>query len=206
MASADFCGALTPQTSPGKVHELSARAVRLYPMRLSVTVGFCVLSHAHRTHRGLAACSCSYGRAFATDFFRAERLAAPALSFATVVVTASEHFVSYVEFMPMPGTRGRGAVPADSALTAQRPPQGQIDPSFPATVSLEPLRRSRRGPANKKPVPRNSERAKNVAGVARGSQIWIASPIVAAAASITASLSVGCAWMVWWISSTVASR
>jgi hypothetical protein len=28
------------------------------------------------------------------------------LSFATVIVTASEHFVSYVKFMPMPGTLG----------------------------------------------------------------------------------------------------
>lgn len=89
------------------MHELSARAVRLYQMRLLVTVGFRVLQHAHRPHPGLAACSCSYGRAFATDFFRAERLTAPALSFATVVVTASGHFVSSDEFMPMPGTLGR---------------------------------------------------------------------------------------------------
>ena len=35
--------------------------------------------------------------------------------------------------------------------------------------------------------------------------MWIDSPLVAADASITASLSVGCAWIVWWISSTVAS-
>jgi hypothetical protein len=96
MASADFSGALTPETSPGKVHELSARAVRLYPMRLSVTVGFRAFSHAHRPHRGLTACLCSYGRAFASTFFRAECLAAPALALATVVVTHSEHFVSYV--------------------------------------------------------------------------------------------------------------
>ena len=40
----------------------------------------------------------------------------------------------------------------------------------------------------------------------REGQIWMASPIVAAAASITASLSVGWAWIVWWISSTEASR
>jgi hypothetical protein len=40
MASADFFGALTPKISPGKVHELSARADGLYLMRLSVTVGF----------------------------------------------------------------------------------------------------------------------------------------------------------------------
>jgi len=95
-ASADCSRALTRKLSPGKVHELSARAVRLYQMRLSVTVGFRVFSHAHRPHLGLSACSCSYGRAFAPDFFRAECLTAPALSFATVVVTVSEHFVSYV--------------------------------------------------------------------------------------------------------------
>lgn len=59
----------------------------------------------HRPHRGLTACSCSYGRAFAPDCFRAQCLAAPAWSFATVVVTVSEHCVSYVEFMPMPSTR-----------------------------------------------------------------------------------------------------
>ena len=40
MASADFCPSLNRQISPGKVHELSGRAVGLYPMRLSVTVGF----------------------------------------------------------------------------------------------------------------------------------------------------------------------
>jgi hypothetical protein len=105
MASADSSPILKEEASPGKVHGLSARAVRLYPMRLSVTVGFRVFSHAHRPHRGLTACSCSYGRAFATDFFRAERLAAPALSFTTVVVTHSGHFLSSDKSMPMPGTR-----------------------------------------------------------------------------------------------------
>jgi hypothetical protein len=34
MASADCSGALTPELSPGKVSELSKRAVRLYLMRL----------------------------------------------------------------------------------------------------------------------------------------------------------------------------
>src|SRR5690606_19031143 len=89
-ASADSCRALARQASPGKARELSTRAVRLYPMRLSVTVGFCVSQHAHRPHRGLAACSCSYGRVFASSFFRAEPLTGHALGLATVVVTASE--------------------------------------------------------------------------------------------------------------------
>ncbi len=39
-ASADFSQALTREISPGKAPKLSARAARLYLMRLSVTVGF----------------------------------------------------------------------------------------------------------------------------------------------------------------------
>jgi hypothetical protein len=35
---------------PGKVPELSARIARLYLVRLSVTFGFRILSHAHRPH------------------------------------------------------------------------------------------------------------------------------------------------------------
>ena len=42
-------------------------------------------------------------------------------------------------------------------------------------------------------------------GAAPGRQMWIASPSVAAAASMTASLRVGWAWIVWWISSAEAS-
>ncbi len=104
-ASADFSCPLRLETSPGKVHEHSARAVRLYQMRLSVTLGFRVLSHAHRPHQGLSACSSSYGRAFATDFFHAENLAVHALSFATVIFTVPGHLFSYDLFMPMPGAR-----------------------------------------------------------------------------------------------------
>ncbi|MCC5841660.1 MAG: hypothetical protein JJT96_16210 [Opitutales bacterium] len=95
MASADSSAALTPEVSPGKVHELSARAARLYLMRLSVTVGFRVSQHAHRPHLGLTAVSCSYGRAFATAFFQLIVLADTALAFTTVVVTLSDHFFSY---------------------------------------------------------------------------------------------------------------
>lgn len=50
MASADFSPALAEEISPGKIHELSTRAVRLYSVRLSVTLGFRVLSYAHRPH------------------------------------------------------------------------------------------------------------------------------------------------------------
>ena len=37
---ADFSHTLMDEISPGKVHVLSTRAVKLYLMRLSVTVGF----------------------------------------------------------------------------------------------------------------------------------------------------------------------
>ena len=50
MASADSCSSLNQQASPGKVHELSARAARLYKIRLSVTLGFRVSSHTHRSY------------------------------------------------------------------------------------------------------------------------------------------------------------
>jgi len=39
-ASADFSAALASEISPGKVPKLSARAAKLYQVRLSVTVGF----------------------------------------------------------------------------------------------------------------------------------------------------------------------
>lgn len=39
-ASADFSATLIAEISPGKVLKLSARAAKLYLMRLSVTVGF----------------------------------------------------------------------------------------------------------------------------------------------------------------------
>jgi len=39
-ASADFSSSLEVEISPGKVLKLSARAAKLYLMRLSVTVGF----------------------------------------------------------------------------------------------------------------------------------------------------------------------
>ena len=47
-AFADFSDALAPEISPGKVHELSARTVRLYMACLSVIYGFRVYEHTHR--------------------------------------------------------------------------------------------------------------------------------------------------------------
>lgn len=49
-ASADFSQALAREISPGKVPKPSARAARLYLMRLSVTVGFRASQHANRPH------------------------------------------------------------------------------------------------------------------------------------------------------------
>ena len=48
MASADFSTALTLEISPGKVRDLSARAVGLYLSWLSVTVGLRGSQHAYR--------------------------------------------------------------------------------------------------------------------------------------------------------------
>ena len=93
-ASADFSPALAAETSPGKVHELSTRAVRIYPMCLSLTVGFRAFSHAYRPHRGLIFGLYSYGRVFATDCFQLTHLTVAALSFATVVVSQSGQYVS----------------------------------------------------------------------------------------------------------------
>ena len=50
MASADFSIACTVEISPGKMPELSARAAGLYLMCLSVTIGFRIFQHTHRSH------------------------------------------------------------------------------------------------------------------------------------------------------------
>jgi hypothetical protein len=49
-ASADFSFTYAPEISPGKVPKPSARAARLYWMRLSVTVGFRGSQHTNRPH------------------------------------------------------------------------------------------------------------------------------------------------------------
>jgi hypothetical protein len=49
MTSADCCAALAAQLSPSKALKLSTRLVRLYLLRLSVTVGFRVYQHSHRS-------------------------------------------------------------------------------------------------------------------------------------------------------------
>ena len=51
-APADFSLNLVREISPGKVLKLSARAVKLYLVRLSVTVGFRVPWYTYRPHSG----------------------------------------------------------------------------------------------------------------------------------------------------------
>jgi hypothetical protein len=92
-ASADSSADLSAEISPGKVHEhFGLRAVRLYLMRLSVTLGFRVFSHAYRPHPASLPVRVPTVVVLATAFFRAEFLAEPALAFTTVAVTASGHF------------------------------------------------------------------------------------------------------------------
>jgi len=94
MTSADCCAALAAQLSPSKVLKLSTRLARLYLLRLSVTVGFRVYQHTHRPQSAslpvrvpaiVSLLIASFGLG----------LAASALLFATVAVTASDHFLSH---------------------------------------------------------------------------------------------------------------
>ena len=122
MASADSSSALAQEASPGKAHELQTRAVRLYLVRLSVTLGFRVVSHTHRPHKASLPVRVPTVVSFATDFFRADTIAGTALSFASVAVTAPDHFLSlYDLFMPMLGTRGFCSVKTTDA-TERVPP------------------------------------------------------------------------------------
>jgi hypothetical protein len=57
---------------------------------------------------GLAVCFCSYGRLFASPFLQ-PGLAASALGFATLVVTACGYLLSDNKYMSMPGTLGQVA-------------------------------------------------------------------------------------------------
>lgn len=115
-ASADSSPALVGEVSPGKVHVLSTRAARLYQ---SASFGDSRISRSLARSSptpGLSACSCSYGRVFASPFFQ-PGLAASALGFATLLVTLCGYHLSDNKYMPMPGTLGR-AVP-DTSWRAQ---------------------------------------------------------------------------------------
>ena len=70
MASADSSRALTQEVSPGKMHELQTRAVRLYLARLSVTFGFRASSRTHRPHKASLPVRVPTVVSFAVDCFR----------------------------------------------------------------------------------------------------------------------------------------
>jgi hypothetical protein len=78
-ASADFSPALTREISPGKVQNLSPRAAWLYLMRLD-DIRASLFPASLPPAPGLAASSCSYGRRFATRFFRLHLAATPCVS------------------------------------------------------------------------------------------------------------------------------
>jgi hypothetical protein len=85
QAAADFFGALTPKISPGKVQNLSPRADRLYLMRLD-DPWTSLLVASLPPAPGLTASSCSYGREFATRFFRLHLAATPCVSLRLPVI------------------------------------------------------------------------------------------------------------------------
>ena len=103
MASADSPTSLKAGASPGKVHELSTRAARLYRMCLSVTFGFRASSRTHRPHPA-STCSYSCGRIFATDFFQLRSLRFRPCPSLRLLSLLHDHFLSNDKFMPMLGT------------------------------------------------------------------------------------------------------
>jgi hypothetical protein len=107
MASADFSAALTPETSPGKVRNLSPRAAWLYLMRLD-DLWASLFKASSPPAPGLSASSCSYGRGFAYRFFQL-RLAATPCGSATVAVIGSDWLLSSNKTSPMLGTPCRRA-------------------------------------------------------------------------------------------------
>ena len=94
MASADSSRALTPEVSPEKVSALSERAVWLYLMRL-VDFGLRLFLASSSPASGLSASSCSYGRSFASRFFRLQTSRSVACTSATVTSTSSDDLLSY---------------------------------------------------------------------------------------------------------------
>ena len=101
-ASGDFSPALAEEISPGKVQNLSSRAVRLYLMRLD-DCWASLLPASLPPAPGLAANFCSYGRKFAFRFFRLHLAATPCGS-ATVAVIGSDWLLSSNKILPMLGT------------------------------------------------------------------------------------------------------
>jgi len=105
MASADFSHALPRETSPGKVHSLSARAARLYQTCLFGDTWISRSLGRSSPMPGLTADSCSCGRAFASRFLQLHLTATPCGSL-RVIVTFPGHLLSDDKTVPMPGTLG----------------------------------------------------------------------------------------------------
>ena len=78
-ASADFSSALAEEISPGKVQNLSFRAVWLYLMRLD-DLRASLFPASLPPASGLTAVLCSCGREFATRFFQLRLAATPCVS------------------------------------------------------------------------------------------------------------------------------
>jgi len=78
-ASDDFFCALPQKISPGKVQNLSSRAVRLYLMRLD-DLWASLFPASLPPASGLTAHFCSYGRKFATRFLQLHLAATPCVS------------------------------------------------------------------------------------------------------------------------------
>jgi hypothetical protein len=96
-ASADFSQTLIQEISPGKALKLSARAAKLYLMRLSVTVGFRVPWHTHRPHPASLLVRVPTVVLLLHASFRLASRFTP-LRFATVVVTTSGYLLSDNKF------------------------------------------------------------------------------------------------------------
>jgi hypothetical protein len=80
------------EISPGKVQNLSPRAVWLYLMRLD-DLWASLFSASLPPAPGLTASSCSYGREFATRFFQLHLAATPCV-FATIAVIGFDWLLS----------------------------------------------------------------------------------------------------------------
>jgi hypothetical protein len=106
MASADSPSPLRAGASPGKVPELSPRAVGLYHPRFFDSLRTSPSLAGSSPVAGLAARSCSCGRGFASRFFQLSPCGS-----ATVAAIGSDEFLSFHKFRPMLGTLVTGVSP-----------------------------------------------------------------------------------------------
>lgn len=115
-ASDDFSSTLMEEISPGKVQNLSSRAVWLYLMRLD-DLWASLLPASLPPASGLTATFCTYGRKFAFRFFQFHLAATPCGS-ATVAVIGSGWLLSSNKILPMLGTLARPVQAAEPRFVA----------------------------------------------------------------------------------------